>query len=171
MRVPRRCLAAGMILVSLAVPGCGGDDEEESADTAPAETTAEERKQAKGAAVATVKIDETEFKLDPARPRVSRSGVVRFDVSNSGGVVHAFEVEGPEGEAETKLLQPGQSARLKVDLSRAGTYTMYCPVDNHREQGMEGKVVVAGGGAGGVGAAEQTETETEGGSEGGGAGY
>jgi plastocyanin len=174
MRALRAGLVGGLIVMALVVPGCGGDDDEESAGTTTAETATEERKQATGAPVTTVRIKETEFKLDPARPRVTRAGVVEFVVANSGGTVHALEVEGPEGEAETKLLQPGNSARLKVDLSKPGTYTMYCPVGNHRQQGMEGKVSVAGGGTGGA-ASGESETETEKGEDesgaGGGSGY
>jgi uncharacterized cupredoxin-like copper-binding protein len=163
------------MVVALVVPACGGDDDEESAGTTTAETATEEQEQATGAPAATVRIKETEFKLDPARPKVARAGVVEFDVANSGGIIHGFEVEGPEGEAETKLLKPGKSARLKVDLSKPGTYTMYCPVGNHRQQGMEGKVSVAGGGTGGAAAGGESETETEKGEDesgsGGGSGY
>lgn len=35
-------------------------------------------------------------------------------------------------------------AELKVNL-KAGTYELYCPVDGHAEEGMEGKLMVKGG--------------------------
>jgi uncharacterized cupredoxin-like copper-binding protein len=36
----------------------------------------------------------------------------------------------------------GGSAKLTVDLNKPGTYEMYCPVDGHREMGMEGEITV-----------------------------
>jgi uncharacterized cupredoxin-like copper-binding protein len=42
------------------------------------------------------------------------------------------------------MLQPGQSATLKVKLSKAGSYTWYCPIDNHKQMGMVGKITVKG---------------------------
>jgi plastocyanin len=95
-----------------------------------------------------VDVTETEFELDPQNPRIAKPGVVQFDVTNAGKAPHALEVEGPEGEVETETIQPGGKATLKANLSRAGTYTWYCPVGNHEQQGMKGKITVGGGGAG-----------------------
>ena len=61
-------------------------------------------------------------------------------------------VEGTEGQAtpgiggqETEWsidsLQPGDSETLTANL-QPGTYTVYCPVGNHREQGMEMTITV-----------------------------
>lgn len=65
-----------------------------------------------------------------------------FNVTNSGTHEHSFEVEG-EGieKALDRPLQPGQSAKLVVDL-RAGTYKVYCPVADHEERGMTRPLVV-----------------------------
>jgi uncharacterized cupredoxin-like copper-binding protein len=150
--------AAGVVgLVALA--GCGGDDER--AETSGTGTEGEAAPAA-GAPVATVKVGETEYKLDPSKPKVAKAGTVEFDVQNNGQVVHALEVEGPSGESETESIQPGKSAKLKVNLNKAGTYEMYCPIDNHKGRGMTGEVKVAGGGSSG---GESGETDT---SEGGG---
>ena len=73
-----------------------------------------------------------------------------LDVKNDGQIAHALEVEGPNGEAKTGTIDPGSSATLTVDLSKPGTYEMYCPIDNHKGMGMKGTVVVAGGGSGAV---------------------
>jgi uncharacterized cupredoxin-like copper-binding protein len=85
---------------------------------------------------------------------------VTFRVVNTGSVAHALEVEGPTGEIETAELQPGESADLTVDASKAGEYEMYCPIDGHRQQGMEGTLVVGGGG-GGTTTTDETTTEDE----------
>jgi uncharacterized cupredoxin-like copper-binding protein len=67
---------------------------------------------------------------------------VTFNVTNRSTHEHSFEVEG-EGieKALDRTLQPGQSAKLVVDL-RAGTYQVYCPVADHEERGMTRPLVV-----------------------------
>ncbi len=141
-----RPLAAALAVGALAIAGCGGDDDGDGASTGAAESTPASTEA--GGAAGTVKLSETEFKIDPANPAVKKAGRVTFDVKNDGQVVHALEVEGPNGEAETDSIPAGKSATLTVDLSKAGTYEMYCPIGNHKEMGMKGTVVVAGGGSG-----------------------
>jgi uncharacterized cupredoxin-like copper-binding protein len=133
--------------LALALPACGDDEENERAGTAgTAGTTAEETQpRAAGPVVASVGVTETEFKLDPANPSIDETGVVEFRVKNEGSTVHALEIETAKGEFETEEIQPGGAATLKAQLDR-GTYIWYCPVGNHRELGMAGKVEVAGGG-------------------------
>lgn len=141
----------------LGVVACG-DDEPAGTTTAPPETTASAAKP-----VDTVEVSETEYKLDPADPQVSKSGVVEIRVGNNGGVDHSLEVEGPDGEAETPTLPPGDSASLKVDLP-AGEYTWYCPIANHRELGMEGTITVEGGSGGSGGSGDSRSKESRRGS-------
>jgi uncharacterized cupredoxin-like copper-binding protein len=130
MRIPTLVLLSG----ALAVAGCGGDDDNESAPAAPA-----------GGSAQTVKLSATEYKFTPSGPSVDKTGKVTFDVANDGSVDHALEVEGPDGDVETEAIAAGQSATLTVDLSKPGKYEMYCPIGNHKEMGMEGTVTVAGG--------------------------
>jgi plastocyanin len=155
-------LAAGALVVA----GCGDDEDEPSGDRAASGDTATEKaEKPAGGASQTIRLSATDFKFDPENPRVEKPGTVKFVTKNDGQAPHALEVEGPSGEAETETIQPGQSAELSVKLDRGGSFTMYCPVGNHRQMGMEGKVVVAGGGGG---ASTETETETEDDSGGGG---
>jgi plastocyanin len=117
----------------LALAGCGSEDASES----------------DGAGGASLEVSETDFALDPSSLTVDEAGEVTIRVVNDGEVEHALAVEGEGVEEETGTLAPGESAELNVDLA-SGSYTMYCPIGNHRKQGMEGTVVVAGG-AGGAG--------------------
>jgi uncharacterized cupredoxin-like copper-binding protein len=147
-------LAAG----ALAVAGCGGSDNNDnggggSKQSAPATS----------GGGSSVKLSESEFKIDPADPSVKKTGTVSFQVSNDGQVTHALEVEGPGEEKKTADIQPGQSATLKVDLSKDGTYEFYCPIDSHKQKGMKGEIKVGSGGGG-----SSSKDSSESGSGGGG---
>jgi uncharacterized cupredoxin-like copper-binding protein len=156
MRINLSLASAGIALTALAIAGCGGDDNETTA--AP---------EAQSAGGQTVNVSETEYELNPSNPTV-QPGTVSFKVTNDGSIDHNLEVEGPQGEQELEQdLGPGESGTLTVDLSQPGEYEFYCPVDGHRERGMEGEITVAGaGGAAGGGG----EAGGSGGSAGGGGG-
>jgi uncharacterized cupredoxin-like copper-binding protein len=71
-------------------------------------------------------------------------GETTFTVSNSGDTEHNFEIEGNGVERELEAnLAPGESGELTVTLE-PGTYTVYCPVGNHREEGMVTTLRVVG---------------------------
>ena len=132
----------GAAALSLAA-GCGDDDEDTTAATTTSTTTEAGATGATGASGGgeTIQISETDFALDP-RTVVTGPGETTFDVTNDGDTIHNLEVEG-NGVEEVlpEDLAPGDSGELTVDLE-AGTYTMYCTVGDHREQGMEGTVEV-----------------------------
>jgi uncharacterized cupredoxin-like copper-binding protein len=133
----------GVVLILVGVVGCGasggGGAEDGKAPSGAKETV-----------VKTIRVKETEFALKPAEITLEKPGTYAFEAVNSGETVHALEVEGQGIEEETEEIQPGQGAELKVKLE-AGTYELYCPVDGHKEEGMEGKVIVkeGSGGSGG----------------------
>jgi uncharacterized cupredoxin-like copper-binding protein len=118
-------------------------------------------------------IGEMEYSLDPSTAQVDQAGTVTITVTNNGTIDHALEVEGQGVEEETDTIAPGESADLTVDLSKTGSYEIYCPIDGHREKGMEGTLTVGAAGAGaGTGTAEEEGTTTEGGTKtSGGGGY
>jgi len=161
------CIATG----ALGIAGCGGDDNETTASTTATTGAASGGGQ-------TVNISETEYKLDPSDPTV-QAGTVSFKATNDGSITHNLEVEGPNGEQELEPdLTPGQSGTLTVDLSQPGKYEFYCPIDSHRERGMEGEITVTGAGGatgggsqaggGGGSAAGGSQTDDSGTSSGGG---
>ena len=112
---------------------------------------------AQAGAGGTLAIGETEFKLDPSSVQVGQAGTVTFRVTNNGKIDHALEVEGNEVEEKTETIKPGESAELSVDLSKEGSYEIYCPIDGHRDSGMEGTLTV--GAAMGGGSTGTTEDE------------
>jgi uncharacterized cupredoxin-like copper-binding protein len=139
------------LLVGLAVvlAGCGGKSGGSNTAAAPSSGGGQ-----------TIQVKEAEYKLTPSSLTVSKPGKVTFEVTNAGQIDHALEVEGNGVEEETSTISPGSSAKLTVDLSKNGTYEVYCPIDGHRAMGMEAKLVVGGGSAGG-GGTTTTETKTK----------
>lgn len=110
----------------------------------------------------TVTVKETEYKLTPSSVTLDETGTYTFKVMNTGSTTHALEVEGNGVEEESGDVRPGQSKTFTVDLNTSGTYEMYCPVDGHRQQGMEGKLTIGNAGAGNAGTTSDTSTtETE----------
>jgi uncharacterized cupredoxin-like copper-binding protein len=161
MRVKLSLASAGLALVALAITGCGGDD-----NATPAGGTT-----APSAGAQTVNVSETEYKLDPSDPTV-QAGTVSFKATNDGSADHNLEVEGPEGEQELdQNIAPGESGTLTVDLSKPGKYEFYCPVDGHRDLGMEGEITVTGGGGAAEGGGEAGGGGGSAGDGGGGGGY
>ena len=145
-RIYAQIIAVVLILVGVVGCGAGGG----SAGGGGGAEDAQAPSGAKESVVKTIRVKETEFALKPAEITLEKPGTYLFKAVNSGGTAHALEVEGQGIEEETEEIQPGQSAELKVKL-KTGTYELYCPVDGHKEEGMEGKVIVkeGSGGSGG----------------------
>jgi plastocyanin len=83
----------------------------------------------------TAEVGLTEYAIQ--MPVSLAAGPQVFSVTNNGISVHNLEVEGL-GIEETfeSNLSPGETQTMRLDLE-PGTYQVYCPVSNHREQGME----------------------------------
>jgi uncharacterized cupredoxin-like copper-binding protein len=81
-----------------------------------------------------VEVQEEEFTI--SMPTSIPAGQTVFDVTNVGTEEHSFVVEGQGIQAELEHhLQPGETMSLEVDLPQ-GTYLVYCPVEDHAEEGM-----------------------------------
>ena len=87
-----------------------------------------------------VKLSEWKVTLTPS---VVPPGPVVFEVTNSGKVPHALEIEGSGVEKSTPRLLSGATATLTMDLG-AGKYEAYCPVGkgSHKMLGMESHLSV-----------------------------
>jgi uncharacterized cupredoxin-like copper-binding protein len=138
----------GVVLILVGVVGCGAGGGGAGGGGGAEDDQAPSR--AKESVVKTIQVKETEFRLKPAKITLEKPGTYVFKAVNSGETVHALEVEGQGIEEKTNEIKPAQNAELKVKLA-TGTYELYCPVDGHKEEGMEGKVIVkeGSGGSGG----------------------
>jgi uncharacterized cupredoxin-like copper-binding protein len=138
----RRLVALFAIGAAVAVPmvGCGGSSNDNS--TSNGATQASTSGGATGAG-GSVDLTATDFKFDPSDPSV-KSGNVTFNLKNDGQVTHSLEIEdvtpGQDKELEGNV-SSGSSGNLTVNL-KPGKYEFYCPIDNHRQMGMEGEITV-----------------------------
>ena len=164
----RPLLVAGMLAGALAlVTACGSPASSGSA--AGTTTSAAAASQASGTQVTATL---TEFHISLSQSSFT-PGSYTFVAKNSGSTTHALEITGPGVAGQhTADLSPGSSADLTVTLS-AGSYEVFCPVDGHKDLGMDLHITVGGAGAGApatTSAAPMT-TASQGGSGGYGNGY
>jgi uncharacterized cupredoxin-like copper-binding protein len=116
----------------------------------------EEESEQGGAVVQTIQISEKEFSLDPSTVNLSKPGTYEFRATNDGQIKHALEVEGHGVEHQTGDIAPGGAMTLRVTLSDSGSYELYCPIDGHKDQGMEGTVTVGDAAGSGTTTGETT---------------
>ena len=150
MRKPMLVLALLLASLSVIAAGCGGDDDNDDsgsnssgaqgngADT----TTTTQPSSGGGGGASKVKVTADPggaLKWDTTELS-AKAGKVTITMDNPSSVPHAVEVEGNGVEEETKTLTDG-SASVTVDL-KAGKYEFYCPVDGHKQAGMEGTLTV-----------------------------
>jgi uncharacterized cupredoxin-like copper-binding protein len=122
------------------IVGCGGSSDDDS--TSNAATQASTTSGGGGGAGGTVDLSATDFKFTPSDPSV-KAGDVTFKMTNDGQTTHSLEIEDVNGQ-DVELegdVSPGQSGTLTANL-KPGTYEFYCPVDSHKEMGMEGEITV-----------------------------
>lgn len=150
MRKPLLILAAVLATLALVAAGCGGDDDNNSSssDSSGASGNGGSTSESSGGGGSSgggatklkltadpsgaLKFDKTSLSAKP--------GKVTITMDNPSSTPHAVEVEGNGVEEETKTLTKG-TADVTVDL-KAGKYEFYCPVDGHRQAGMEGTLTV-----------------------------
>ena len=116
-------LSAGVLLAA----GCGDDEDEGGGGGAASTPEATEDSSGGGGGEALT------LTAAPA-------GSVTIKLVNESDVPHAVEVEGNGVEEESEQITGGET-ELTVDLE-AGEYTFYCPVGQHRQNGMEGTLTV-----------------------------
>jgi plastocyanin len=116
-----------LISVALLAAGCGDDDDEGGGGGG-------------GGGSLTLTADPGgDISWEPGDLSAS-AGSVTIKLVNESDVPHAVEVEGNGVEEESETIT-GSETDLTVDLE-PGEYTFYCPVGEHRQNGMEGTLTV-----------------------------
>ena len=141
-----RTTALALLLLSGTLAACGGgnDNGSTSSSSGGASTAAESSGGSSGAATTLAETAQESGGLSFSnRALTARAGSVTVTIDNPSGnqFPHAIEIEGNGVEEETETVQPGDRSSVTVDL-RPGRYEFYCPVGNHRAQGMEGTLTV-----------------------------
>jgi len=147
----RMAPVAACALAAAAFAGCGGDDGD-GATTATGGATGAAGGASTGAATTPQGSATTRLALSAEeagglsfsrRSLTARAGDVTIALDNPSGnqLPHAVEVEGGGVEQESGTIEPGDTTTVTANL-RPGTYTFYCPVGNHRQQGMVGTLTV-----------------------------
>lgn len=144
----RRWVILPALLVALAACEAGEDQDIEESVEETLEEIDEvtgvdtlEGPGAAGPADQRVVVQATSYAYQPSRIDVA-PGTVRFVITNAADIVHGFEVEGQGMEEAIEEIQPGTTDSLTVRLDQPGEYEIYCPVDDHRQRGMTGRLIV-----------------------------
>jgi uncharacterized cupredoxin-like copper-binding protein len=82
-----------------------------------------------------VEVKLSEYSID--MPHTVPAGATTFKVSNQGGKVHIFKLQGPgiPEEGRSVSVPPHSAGSLDVTLE-AGDYKVYCPIGSHAIKGM-----------------------------------
>jgi plastocyanin len=134
---------------ALAFAGCGGDDSSDSsAAPAATDTPTEAATETPTEAAASGGASKLAIAADPGgsikftkTAYEATAGSVEVDFANEAQIPHAVEIEGNGVEEKTEVVQGKDAPPLTVDL-KPGTYTIYCPVGDHRDEGMEATLTV-----------------------------
>lgn len=128
--------------VAVLAAGCGSNDS--SSKASDSKTTEKTTAKAPSAGATGTKLS---LAADPGGKIAfdqtalkAKAGTNTIEFTNASQVPHAVEVEGNGVEEKTKTFQGGK-ASLKVEL-KPGKYEFYCPVDDHRGEGMKGVLTV-----------------------------
>jgi plastocyanin len=128
-------LAAGVLLAA----GCGDDDDGGGGGGAASTPEATEDSSGGGEGLTLTADPGGAISWEPGELSAP-AGSVTIKLVNESDTPHAVEVEGNGVEEESETVTGGET-ELTVDLE-AGEYTYYCPVGQHRQQGMEGTLTV-----------------------------
>jgi plastocyanin len=119
-----------VVIGGLVAVGCGGGDGD-GGDQGYVEP--------KGKATETLAIEGGNFYFDPSDPTAS-PGIARIDLVGAGGI-HTFVFDDGAYPGFQLEVTGDDADAKKIDLE-PGSYTFYCDVPGHRQQGMEGTLTV-----------------------------
>jgi plastocyanin len=139
-----RWIALAAACAALALAGCGSDDNSDSGGSSSTSTPASGADDGGGggggSAVSLSAPADGSKKFDQATA-TAKAGTVTVKFDNPSSVPHAVEIEGNGVEKAGDVVTSSDTS-FSVDL-KPGEYTYYCPVGDHRDAGMEGKLTVS----------------------------
>jgi plastocyanin len=142
-----RALPLMALICALAIPvaGCGGDDDDGGGGGGGGSTTKESTGGGGGGGGGgeTLKISADPggaLKFDKSS-LTAKAGKVTIVMDNPSDLPHAVEVEGKGVEVSGDTVTKGGVSKASANL-KPGEYEFYCPVDGHKQAGMEGTLTV-----------------------------
>jgi plastocyanin len=146
-----RALSLIALLCAFAIPiaGCGGDDDDDGSSggaatsTGGATNTEASGGGASGGGGETLKIaadPSGALKFDKSS-LTAKAGKVTIVMDNPSDLPHAVEIEGQGVEVAGDTVEKGGVSKASAEL-KPGDYEFYCPVDGHKQAGMEGTLTV-----------------------------
>jgi plastocyanin len=140
-------------LVALAVAGCGSSSSKSSSSAstpapAPAPNPGSTSKSGGSKPAAGGKSSNLQLAADSSgqlkfdkKSLSASAGNVTITMDNPSPVSHAIAITGGGVNKSGATVQMGGKSTVTVSL-KPGTYTFYCPVDGHRQAGMQGTLTV-----------------------------
>jgi plastocyanin len=153
---PRSFSLVPMLLACLVLAGgCGNSDDDDDGGNGSSGgggtaygSKKDDSKSKKDKATASSGAGQLKLTADPGgAPKFDKTslstkpGKTTIVLDNPSSVPHAIEVEGKGVEEEGETVEKGGVSKVTVDL-KPGEYEYYCPVDGHKQAGMEGTLKV-----------------------------
>ena len=135
-----RTIATLASVLLLALAGCGGNESKPNAGSNKSGSSSSGSSGGGGGQqIALAAPEDGSLKFDKTELD-GKAGTVTINFDNPSSTPHAVEIEG-NGVEEASDTVTSSKTSVTADL-KAGTYTFYCPVGNHRAEGMEGKLTI-----------------------------
>jgi plastocyanin len=135
-----RPIAAVLTVTALAITGCGGGSGSKATPTSSPKATPTSSPKSSAGTVLSLQADPSQLKFDKSALS-AKPGKVTIVMKNPSPLPHDVAIEGNGVDAVGKVVNQGGTSTATATL-KAGTYTFYCSVDNHRQGGMEGTLTV-----------------------------
>ena len=158
MRLLRRMvrastLAAGLIVLAVALTGCPSGNGAPGGSATPTATPTPTETLGGEAPVVTLKLEMRDIAYGAEELRAPAGSVFAIEFRNRGVIEHDFTIEEFPGDAADiaqgderyevyVLLKRGESETLLLRVPESGQIAFWCSVAGHREVGMEGVLVI-----------------------------
>ena len=145
-----RALSLILLIGAIAIPvaGCGGDDDDSggssgstSTSSGGGNTNTTAKSGPGGRQVISISADPSGALKFNKKQLAAKAGAVTITMSNPSTLPHAIAVEGNGVDKDGETVMQGGTSTVSVDL-KPGKYEFYCPVDSHKQAGMEGTLTV-----------------------------
>lgn len=139
----KRLLCVLAVSAALPLAACGDDEEKASDSSAPAATeSAPASGGGESLTLTAQEPGEEEYAFDPAE-LTAKAGKVTIELDNpsSDKAPHTIAIQGEGVDSVSQVAQPGAKVSVTNDL-KAGEYTFFCTIGDHRDEGMEGTLTV-----------------------------